>query len=125
MVGAILGTSFDMLTLGFLFWATGYRVSAAVLLAGYGIPQILGKFTLILGGVGVIETSMVGIYTLLGAPKPVTVVAVLAYRLLSFWIPTLVGVALGPYLERWTGTSGGPTAAVESATNWAFEKFHG
>jgi glycosyltransferase 2 family protein len=114
MVGAILNTSFDMLTLGFLFWATGYRVSVAVLLAGYGIPQILGKFTLILGGVGVIETSMVGLYTLLGAPKPIAVVAVLAYRLLSFWIPTLIGVALVPYLERWTGTSGGPTAAVES-----------
>lgn len=114
MLGAILNTSFDILTLGFLFWATGYRISIAVLLAGYGIPQILGKFTLILGGVGVIETSMVGLYTLLGAPKPIAVVAVLAYRLLSFWIPTLVGLALVPYLERWTGTSGGPTAAVES-----------
>ena len=37
---------------------------------------------------------MVGLYTLLGAPRPIAVIAVLTYRLLSFWIPTLVGVAL-------------------------------
>jgi hypothetical protein len=46
-----------------------YPISLAVLLAGYGIPQVLGKFTNILDGVGVIETSMVGLYTVLGAPK--------------------------------------------------------
>jgi uncharacterized protein (TIRG00374 family) len=81
----------------------------AVLVAGYGIPQLLGKLTVILGGIGVVEASMMGLYTLLGAPKPTVVVVVLVYRLLSFWIPTLVGIALIPYLERRTGTSDGPT----------------
>jgi glycosyltransferase 2 family protein len=113
-VGAILNTSFDMLTLGFLFWAAGYRINVAVLVAGYGIPRLLGKLTVVLGGIGVVEASMVGLYTLLGAPKASAVVVVLAYRLFSFWIPTLVGIALIPYLERWTGTSGGPTAITLS-----------
>jgi len=113
-VGAILNTGFDMLTLGFLFWAAGYRINVAVLVAGYGIPQLLGKLTVILGGIGVVEAGMVGLYALLGAPKPIAVVVVLAYRLFSFWIPTLLGIALIPYLERRTGTSGGPTGAVES-----------
>jgi uncharacterized membrane protein YbhN (UPF0104 family) len=72
--GAILNTSFDLLTLGFLFWAAGYRINAAVLVAGYGIPQLLGKFTVILGGVGIVEASTVGLYTLLGAPKPATII---------------------------------------------------
>jgi glycosyltransferase 2 family protein len=108
-VGAILNTGFDVLTLGFLFWAAGYRISLAVLVAGYGIPQLLGKLTVILGGIGIVEASMVGLYTLLGAPKPSAVVAVLGYRLFSFWIPTLVGIALIPFLERWKGTSNGPT----------------
>lgn len=98
-MGAILNTSFDVVTLGFLFWAANYRISAAILLAGYGIPQLLGKFTVILGGVGVVEGGMVGLYTLLGAPRPSTVIVVLAYRLFSFWIPTLVGIALVPYLD--------------------------
>ena len=108
-LGAILNTGFDMLSLGFLFWATGYRINVPVLVAGYGIPQLLGKFTIVLGGVGVVEAGMVALYALLGAPKESAVVAVLAYRLLSFWVPTLVGVALVPYLGRWAGTSGGPS----------------
>ncbi len=103
-VGTVLNTSFDMLTLGFLFWAAGYRVGVAVLVAGYGIPQLLGKLTVILGGIGVVEATMVGLYALLGAPKASAVVVVLGYRLISFWIPTLVGIALIPYLEHRTGT---------------------
>jgi len=71
------------------------------------MQEILGKLTLILSGAGVVEASMVGLYALLGAPRPTAVVVVLAYRLFSFWLPTLVGIALIPYLERWTGTSGG------------------
>ena len=73
-----------------------------------------GKLTVMLGGVGVVEASMVGLYALLGAPRATAVVVVLAYRLFSFWLPTLVGIALIPYLERWTGTPGGPIRAVES-----------
>lgn len=52
---------------------------------------------------------MVGLYTLLGAPKASAVVVVLGYRFFSFWIPTMVGIALIPYLEHRTGTPTGPT----------------
>ena len=52
-----------------LFWAAGYRIDLAILVAGYGIPQLLGKLTVILGGVGVVEASMVGLYTLFRCAK--------------------------------------------------------
>ena len=58
---------------------------------------------------------MVGLYVLLGTPRPIAVIAVLAYRLLSFWIPTLAGLALIPYLERSTATLGQTTGPIESA----------
>ena len=106
VAGAILNTGFDMLTLGFLFGSAGYRIGITVLVAGYGIPQLLGKLTVILGGVGVVEAGMVVLYTVVGAAKPSTVAVVLAYRFLSFWIPTLVGLALIPYLERSTAMPG-------------------
>jgi len=48
----------------------------------------------------VVESTMVGLYTLLGVPKAAAIVVVLGYRLLSFWLPTLSGIALVPYLER-------------------------
>lgn len=97
-LGAFCNIGFDMLTLNFLFWAAGYRVSAAVLIAGYGVPQLLGKATVILGGAGLVETGMVTLYVILGVPKPTAIIAVLGYRLLSFWLPTLLGIALVPVL---------------------------
>jgi uncharacterized protein (TIRG00374 family) len=55
---------------------------------------------MILGGVGVVETTMVGLYAVLGVPTTIAVVVVLVYRLFSFWMPTLAGIALVPYLEH-------------------------
>jgi len=94
-LGAALNVAFDMLTLYFLFFAAGHRVSLGVLLTGYGLPLLLGKMAFMVpGGVGVIESTMVGLYTGLGVPAPVTVVVVLAYRILSFWLPLLLGFPL-------------------------------
>jgi uncharacterized protein (TIRG00374 family) len=112
-LGAVLNTGFDMLTLSFLFWAAGYRVGAALLLAGYGVPQLLGKATVILGGAGLVETSMAALYVVLGVPRPTAIVAVLGYRLLSFWLPTLIGAGLVPFLgaaEKRLEAGDGPRA---------------
>lgn len=105
-LGAILNTGFDMLTLDFLFLAAGYRVNPAVLVAGYGVPQLLGKSTVILGGVGVVEATMIGLFTILGVPRSSAILVVLAYRLVSFWLPTLIGIPLVPYLGRRTASLG-------------------
>jgi uncharacterized protein (TIRG00374 family) len=113
VLGALINIGFDMLTLAFLFLATGHGVTVAVLVSGYGVPQLLGKITVILGGVGVVEATMVGLYSTLGVPRPIAVVVVLAYRLLSFWLPTLAGVALATYFER--STAGFRTALDQAA----------
>jgi hypothetical protein len=44
-------------------------VNIAVLVAGYGVAQLLGKFTVILGGIGVVEATMVGLYESLSVPR--------------------------------------------------------
>jgi len=100
VTGALLNTGFDILTLNFLFLSSGRSVSPMVLVAGYGVPQLVGKLTMILGGVGVVETTMVGLYAALGVPTTIAVIVVLVYRLFSFWMPTLAGIALVPYLEH-------------------------
>jgi hypothetical protein len=46
--------------------------------------------------------EILGLYGTLGVPRPITVVVVLAYRLLSFWLPTFVGIALATYFEHST-----------------------
>jgi uncharacterized membrane protein YbhN (UPF0104 family) len=99
-LGAALNTGFDMLTLYLVFIAAGHRVSPAVLLAGYGLPLLLGKAPLLPGGVGIVESTMAALYTSLGVPNAVAVVVILIYRFFSFWLPTLVGFPLAPYLHH-------------------------
>jgi hypothetical protein len=92
VAGALGSTAFDALTLYLLFVAAGHSISPEALLAGYGVPLLLGRLTLLPGGVGVVETAMAGLYHTLGVPLPVAVSVVLAYRVLSFWLPTVAGV---------------------------------
>jgi uncharacterized membrane protein YbhN (UPF0104 family) len=99
-LGAALNIVFDMLTLYFLFVAAGHAVSPGVLLAGYGLPLLLGKVTFLPGGVGIVEGTMAALYNGFGVPNGVTVVVILTYRVLSFWLPTLLGFPLVPYLQR-------------------------
>jgi len=77
VLGAVLNTGFDMSTLAFLFLAAGHGVNIEALVAGYGVPQLLGKLTVILGGVGVVEATMIGLYGTLGVPRPIAVIVVL------------------------------------------------
>lgn len=101
LLGAGLNIGFDILTLYFLFIAAGHQVGPGVVLAGYGMPLLLGKMAfLIPGGVGVVEGTMAALYKGLGVPDPVVVVVVLIYRLFSFWLPTLLGFPAAAYLQR-------------------------
>jgi uncharacterized membrane protein YbhN (UPF0104 family) len=46
---------------------------------------------------------LAALYTGLGVPNAVAVVAILIYRFLSFWLPSLAGLSLVPMLQRATG----------------------
>jgi uncharacterized protein (TIRG00374 family) len=100
-LGAILNVGFDMLTLYLLFIAAGENISPGVLVAGYGLPLLLGKMAFFLpGGIGVVESSMAAIYDGLGVTPATNVVVVLVYRLISFWIPSIAGFLIAAYLTR-------------------------
>jgi uncharacterized protein (TIRG00374 family) len=100
-LGATLNVAFDMLTLYFLFVAAGHPISLGALLTGYGLPLLLAKVAfLVPGGVGVIEGTMAALYVGLGIPDPVTVVVVLGYRLLSFWLPLVAGFPTILFIQR-------------------------
>ena len=100
VAGAVLTVAFDVLTLYLIFVAAGYAISPGILLAGYGLPLLLGRLSILPGGVGIVEGTMTVLYTGLGVPNPITVVVVLAYRAISFWLPALRGFLLVPYLQH-------------------------
>ncbi|MGB3908390.1 MAG: lysylphosphatidylglycerol synthase transmembrane domain-containing protein [Methanomethylovorans sp.] len=96
-----LSIGFDIMTLYLIFLAAGYKVSIGILIAGYGLPIFFGKMAfLIPGGVGVVEGSMAALYNVMGVPIPITVVVILIYRIVSFWIPSILGFPVAFYLQR-------------------------
>lgn len=100
VAGAVLTVAFDMLTLYLIFIAAGHAVSPGILLAGYGLPLLLGRVSVLPGGVGIVEGTMTVLYDGLGVPNPITVVVILVYRAISFWLPALLGFLLVPYLQH-------------------------
>jgi uncharacterized protein (TIRG00374 family) len=116
--GAAMNVGSNMLSLYFLFLAAGYRIHPGVLVAGYGLAYLLGKVAYISpGGVGLIEGGMTAIYSSLGVPGSISIVIILSYRLLSFWIPTAVGFVAAGYLERDVNSEGLPESlAMENAS---------
>ncbi len=98
--GACLSILFDIASLYFIFLAAGHAVRPGVLLVGYGLPLLFGKAPLLPGGVGIVEATMVTLYDGLGVPDAVSVVVILTYRFLSFWLPLLIGFPLIPFLQR-------------------------
>jgi conserved hypothetical protein len=103
LVGAVVNICFDMLALFFLFIAAGNEVGVGVLIAGYGLPLLLGKMAFMFpGGVGVIERSMTALFIKLLVPSDVSAVVVLGYRLISFWIPVILGFIAAAFLSgKW------------------------
>jgi uncharacterized protein (TIRG00374 family) len=85
--------------LRFVFAAAGQPFSMSILLAGYGVPMLLGRASFLPGGIAVIEVAMAAIYGGLGIPANVAVVVVLTYRLISFWFPTAIGIPIAVGLQ--------------------------
>ncbi len=103
LLAVVLNIGFDILTLYFIFRGARFPVRIEVLLTGYGLPLLLGKVSFLPGGVGIVEATMTALYTGLGVPSAVTIVVVLIYRFLTFWLPTVLGFLLIPYLNRMSG----------------------
>ncbi|GDY31619.1 flippase-like domain-containing protein [Gandjariella thermophila] len=64
------------------------------------VGQTLGHIAPIPGGLGAVEALMVAGLTALGIPPTAAVAAVLASRLLTYWLPVLPGIAAFRYLQH-------------------------
>jgi uncharacterized membrane protein YbhN (UPF0104 family) len=92
LLGAVGYWAFDIAVLGVSFKAFGADVWVAVLVMGYFLGT-LGSLLPLPGGIGGVEGGMIGAFVAFGVPADRAVIAVLAYRAISFWLPTLPGIA--------------------------------
>jgi uncharacterized protein (TIRG00374 family) len=82
---------FDLLSLDLMFLALGYQPGFGPLAVAYAAANIASAIPLTPGGLGVIEATLVAITVGFGAPRATAVLAVLGYRLVSYWLPLLPG----------------------------------
>jgi uncharacterized membrane protein YbhN (UPF0104 family) len=93
-LGVIAGSvgywAFDNAVLWATFHAFGASPPITVILMGYLIGQ-LGGLLPIPGGIGGIDLGLIGALVVYGAPAAATAAAVLAYRIILFWLPLIIG----------------------------------
>ncbi len=98
-LGSMLGVALDATAFYLIFVAARVPIPAGILLAGYGIPLLVGKVGVIPGGLGLVEGMMILIFNGAGVPSATVVSVVLGFRVISFWLPNLTGFAIMPALQ--------------------------
>ncbi len=91
VLGAVAYWGFDIGALWASFRAFGHSPPGAVLVAGYFVGT-LGSALPLPGGIGGVEGGMIGAFLGFGVEAPLATIAVLAYRTISYWLPTIPGV---------------------------------
>jgi putative heme transporter len=81
----------DFLTLLAALEAVHARPRLTLALLAYCAAQLLAQVPITPGGLGVVEAGMTGALALIGVPAGAAAVAVLAYRLVSYWLSLPAG----------------------------------
>jgi uncharacterized membrane protein YbhN (UPF0104 family) len=116
LVGAVGYWAWDNAVLWATFQAFDASPDLSVLLMGYLIGQLGGLLPLP-GGVGGIDGGLIGALIVFGTPAATTAAAVLAYRVILFWLPLVVGGIAFASLRRGLNRADRPELCVVPAAS--------
>jgi uncharacterized protein (TIRG00374 family) len=106
----------DAACLWVFLWSFGSIISPIDLLVAYGLANVIAAIPITPGGLGVVEGVLISTLVGFGVPHSQAILAVLAYRLVNFWIPIPVGGAAYASLQ-WRKsplTAGEPNGTASS-----------
>jgi uncharacterized protein (TIRG00374 family) len=107
---------FDYLCLLFAVRAVGAHPRASLVLLAYAVAGVIGLVPITPGGLGVVEASLSGLLVLAGLTGVEAVLATLAYRLASYWLPLMSGpFAYAAFKVRYRDPKGRPPVAAEAS----------
>jgi uncharacterized protein (TIRG00374 family) len=119
VLGAIAYWALDMGALWAALHAFGKPPPLAPVILAYFVGQLANAIP-IPGGIGGVEGGTIGALIAFGTPSSLAILGVLAYRLISFWLPTVPGglayIRLRRTVARWREAEQG-TQAPESAAS--------
>ena len=99
IMGSLGFWAFDNAVLWACFRAFGEHPPVTLVLMGYLLGQ-LGGLIPIPGGVGAIDGGLLGALVIYGLPAAATAAAILAYRVILFWVPLVLGGAAFASLRK-------------------------
>jgi uncharacterized membrane protein YbhN (UPF0104 family) len=99
LLGAVAWWGFDICVLWAMFHAFGSPPPFTVIWMSYFIGM-LGNLLPLPGGLGGVEGGMIGAFAAFGVNLDLAVLAVLSYRAISFWLPTVPGAIAYFQLRR-------------------------
>ena len=116
LLGSFGYWAFDNAVLWATFKSFGYSPPITVILMAYLIGQ-LGGLLPIPGGIGGIDGGLFATLVVFGVPAATAAAAVLAYRVILFWLPLIVGAVAFASLRRGLNDPDRPDlCAVPAAT---------
>ena len=89
LIGGRIG--FDYFALLCALRATGASPKPPLVLLAYAATAVIALVPLTPGGLGIVEASLSGLLVLAGVPSASAIIATLAYRLVTYWLPILAG----------------------------------
>ena len=101
----------DYLALLAALTAVGAKPRPALVLLAYVAATVLGMIPITPGGLGFVEAGLTATLTLAGVSAADAVLATLAYRLVSYWLPLVAGpFAYLAHRRRYLGRAKAPVA---------------
>lgn len=80
-----------------IFIALNINAPLEIIGVVFVISTLIGMIPLLPGGLGAVDGMMILLYSYAGIPPSVSAAATIVERLISFWMTTILGVAVLPY----------------------------
>jgi uncharacterized protein (TIRG00374 family) len=97
--------------------AVGARPNPSLVLLAYAATTVIALIPLTPGGLGIVEASLSGLLVLANIPSSNAIVATLAFRLGSFWLPNVAGLVAYVLYRRRFGALGAGNSKTPGSTN--------
>jgi uncharacterized protein (TIRG00374 family) len=91
--------------------ACGVDPRMSLVLLAYAVAAVLGMVPITPGGVGFVEAGLTAMLVLAGVPSEKALLATLAYRIASYWLPLPAGLGAHFLFRHRYGRSPSPPSA--------------
>lgn len=88
---------FEILRVYLVFLAFGANVNFIIIGEVFIVASLVGMIPLLPGGLGAVDGIMILFYSAAGVSSSISAAATVIERLISFWMPTILGMIILPY----------------------------